>query len=827
MKRIIRKSFIIFLFCFLFTSGVSAANPVEIKLPSITKEESINLYKQYIKPYRQEQSSLAFRFDYTSTKDSNYHLTAKGLKMAQDTLDYLRLSHGLQRAELTDELNEVAQKGIDFLDAHPELGVGHYVASGIDNEADEALSSSNLEAARASSSLGLIGFYLDDVNAISNSVGHRTSLLWPESATMGIATGYEAAALYTGFKGQRIENTYTVVAFPAAGANPVDIVADRGSNFGIRDKLLWSIHLPNDTSLGKNVELSVQQNDEKPIIFSKGYSTDILADERPLCEYQEGGSTIIFNPAIFTKYNYNNLKGNTYTITLKGIEGATTDEISYKASFYSLYDEKAYDFKVNSIYIKDVASIYRKDGIYNFETEIDPPNLKNELKFTWSIDRPDLADLKGNINGSSFNFQLKCKGPGTVTVTGVCGDIKVTKTIEISDLSVYDVPLESISFSHAPIQAFLGETKNAFSILLNPRNTTERDVAIRVSDPTIAKVEVDGTITGLKAGTTKCTAYSVKNPNISDTVEITILDRNNLPGSGGSSSGNNQGSNSGTGSGTPSDSPGGSGATGGTGMPGGTGTGGGTGLPGGTGTGGGSVSDDNSEGESQKPGTGTSPGENTPETQEYTIKINSVSSSIGTVTGSGKYKSGTEVTLKAVPADGYEFTGWTENGKTVSTSATYKFKVTSDRTLEAVFSKKNTETTYVDIYRLYNNKSGEHLYTSDSNEKNVLSAQADWDYEGVSWTSPTSGTGVYRLYSPVTGFHLYTTDTNEVNTLESVGWQVDNSRKPLYYSGGSVPIYRLYNEGLRQHLLTRDINEYNTLPNHGWRQEGQKINASN
>ena len=48
------------------------------------------------------------------------------------------------------------------------------------------------------------------------------------------------------------------------------------------------------------------------------------------------------------------------------------------------------------------------------------------------------------------------------------------------------------------------------------------------------------------------------------------------------------------------------------------------------------------------------------------------------------------------------------------------------------------------IYRLYNPVNGEHLYTTDVNEKNVLSSKHGWKYEGVGWYAPTRGTTEYR-----------------------------------------------------------------------------------
>lgn len=136
--------------------------------------------------------------------------------------------------------------------------------------------------------------------------------------------------------------------------------------------------------------------------------------------------------------------------------------------------------------------------------------------------------------------------------------------------------------------------------------------------------------------------------------------------------------------------------------------------------------------------------------------------------------------------------------------------------------------TSVEIYRLYNSVNGEHLYTTDANEKNVLSAMADWTYEGIGWYASSTGTPVYRLYNDALGNHLYTTDTNEVNVLTTTDshWSVDNNGQPLFYSGGSVPVYRVYNEGLKgMHHLTTDKNEYDTLPSYGWNQEGVALYA--
>lgn len=132
------------------------------------------------------------------------------------------------------------------------------------------------------------------------------------------------------------------------------------------------------------------------------------------------------------------------------------------------------------------------------------------------------------------------------------------------------------------------------------------------------------------------------------------------------------------------------------------------------------------------------------------------------------------------------------------------------------------------IYRLYNPRNGEHLYTTDRNERDVLYTKGGWGYEGEAWYAPDEGTPVYRLYNARLQNHLYTSDLNEINVLTTIhGWTQDNDGKPLFYSGGEVSIYRLYNHALRGlHHWTTDVNEYNVLPKHGWKQEGETFKAT-
>lgn len=127
------------------------------------------------------------------------------------------------------------------------------------------------------------------------------------------------------------------------------------------------------------------------------------------------------------------------------------------------------------------------------------------------------------------------------------------------------------------------------------------------------------------------------------------------------------------------------------------------------------------------------------------------------------------------------------------------------------------------MYRLYNRISGEHLYTANMRERDVLS-RGDWNYEGIGWVAPvSSNTPVYRLYNHGLGDHHYTSDSHEVHVLtskygwryEGVGWYSDDCH--------SVPVYRQFAPALRtgSHNYTVDKREYdiNNRAN-GWQGEG-------
>lgn len=124
------------------------------------------------------------------------------------------------------------------------------------------------------------------------------------------------------------------------------------------------------------------------------------------------------------------------------------------------------------------------------------------------------------------------------------------------------------------------------------------------------------------------------------------------------------------------------------------------------------------------------------------------------------------------------------------------------------------------MHRLYNPNSGEHFYTADSNERDIL-VSFGWTYEGSAWNAPASGDPVYRMYNPYAGDHHYTPNAAERDMLVSVGWNYEGVG---WYSDSSqsVPLYRLYNPNAitGAHHYTTDAGERDFLKSIGWNDEG-------
>lgn len=143
--------------------------------------------------------------------------------------------------------------------------------------------------------------------------------------------------------------------------------------------------------------------------------------------------------------------------------------------------------------------------------------------------------------------------------------------------------------------------------------------------------------------------------------------------------------------------------------------------------------------------------------------------------------------------------------------------------------KEKQRNEVVNVYRLYNKRSMEHLYTADAYEyKRLPEIAKDWVREGIAYKeykkSDVTTEAIYRVYNPRSGEHIFTKNNYEAQVLKSKhGWRREGV---AFYSPklGGKPVYRLFNPkaGIGAHLFTADTYEKNVLTHapKEWKYEG-------
>ncbi len=99
------------------------------------------------------------------------------------------------------------------------------------------------------------------------------------------------------------------------------------------------------------------------------------------------------------------------------------------------------------------------------------------------------------------NGTLVAKGVGNATVTASCGNTQVQCAVSV------EILLQSVVLDRTDAALSVGETMS-ISASAQPENTTHFDVVWSSSDPAVATVNGDGTVTAVAPGTTTITATS-------------------------------------------------------------------------------------------------------------------------------------------------------------------------------------------------------------------------------------------------------------------------------------------------------------------------------
>ena len=245
-----------------------------------------------------------------------------------------------------------------------------------------------------------------------------------------------------------------------------------------------------------------------------------------------------------------------------------------------------------------------------------------------------------------------------------------------------------------------------------------------------------------------------------------------------------------------------------------------------------------------------------PKEATVTVSVKPDGSGSAAVNGESTVIAGTKVTVTATPNEGYEFTGWTLNGKKVSSDKKYTFTAAEDCELVANFQLKSftvifknedgtqlqsVKTTYGKI-PAYTGKTpkkaatAKYTYSFAGWSPKLKPADADATYTATYMSKakpepdPTGtpepgpepsakGVAMYRLYNKNSGEHFYTANAHEKDYLSEIGWRYEGIG---WYAPktSNTPVYRLYNQNAGDHHYTRNKKERDHLISLGWRDEG-------
>lgn len=142
---------------------------------------------------------------------------------------------------------------------------------------------------------------------------------------------------------------------------------------------------------------------------------------------------------------------------------------------------------------------------------------------TWSIGKPSIASL--TVKEKTATVKGVKAGKTTLTVkatdgskkTAVVSIVVVDKKSDVKKVTSVDVSLEKK-------ELFIGETTKAKAVV-KPSNATMKTVAWSSSNEKIAKVDANGKITALKAGTVKITATAQDESKKKDSVTLLVKEK--------------------------------------------------------------------------------------------------------------------------------------------------------------------------------------------------------------------------------------------------------------------------------------------------------------
>lgn len=172
------------------------------------------------------------------------------------------------------------------------------------------------------------------------------------------------------------------------------------------------------------------------------------------------------------------------------------------------------------------------------------------VEYTWASDDPAVAEVSSSTSDTvtvTPISQSKTPSTATITVTAVCTweepnpahdpdnpDPSIPETIQKTSgpvtatcaVTVTYIPISSLGISSSATRTLrTGETAALLpQLTFGPENASNKNVTWTTTDPTVASVSSNGTVTALKEGEATITAISEENQNVRARFALTVTD---------------------------------------------------------------------------------------------------------------------------------------------------------------------------------------------------------------------------------------------------------------------------------------------------------------
>jgi uncharacterized repeat protein (TIGR02543 family) len=166
----------------------------------------------------------------------------------------------------------------------------------------------------------------------------------------------------------------------------------------------------------------------------------------------------------------------------------------------------------------------------------------------------------------------------------------------------------------------------------------------------------------------------------------------------------------------------------------------------------------------------------------YTVSLSVEPAGAATLTGAGTYNMGNNISIAAVPAEGYQFVNWTNsNGSVVSDNTTYSFSMpAANISLKANFAEIIPDTYHLTLQAspvAGGTVSGSGQF--EEGEAITLSASAHMGYSFKSWTN---GNGQTVSNQSQFSYTMPAADVNLTANFELINYTVSLSVEPAWRS---------------------------------------------